>query len=130
MTATALDWLLTDFVDRLPDVTGALISTTDGLKVHQHGLQKEEVDTLSAVCSGMISLGRQAGGGAVRQVVTEGDEGLVFLTAAGEGTNLMVLATPNADVGPIGYEITQLITSVRSHLSSPARHASSAGPVQ
>jgi predicted regulator of Ras-like GTPase activity (Roadblock/LC7/MglB family) len=86
---------------------------------------------LAAVASGLFSLGRSVGahfggGEGVRQVVVELDATLLFVSTAGSGTVLAVLAAREADAGVLGYEMGQLVKSVRPYLITPARHATSA----
>jgi predicted regulator of Ras-like GTPase activity (Roadblock/LC7/MglB family) len=71
---------------------------------------------------------RFTGGDDVRQVVVELDTVLLFVTAAGAGTCLAVLADREADAAVLGYEMAMLIKSVRPYLATPARHEAPAGP--
>jgi predicted regulator of Ras-like GTPase activity (Roadblock/LC7/MglB family) len=85
-------------------------------------------DHLAALASGLFSLSRNVGtrfggGEGVRQVVAELDSTLLFVTAAGSGTLLAVLADRGADAGVLGYEMAQLVKSVRPYLVTPARQS-------
>lgn len=57
----------------------------------------------------------------MRQVVVELDSALVFVSAAGSGTCLAVLADREADAGVLGYEMAMLVKSVRPYLAAPPR---------
>ncbi|GLY96648.1 roadblock/LC7 domain-containing protein [Actinoplanes sp. NBRC 103695] len=121
-----LVWLLSGLVDRVPDTRSALLLSSDGLRKAAHGLDTDGADHLSAVASGMFSLARSAGarfGGSevVRQVVAELDDSLLFVSAAGSGAVLAVIAAKTADPGVLGYEMAQLVKSVRPYLSTPTR---------
>ena len=57
----------------------------------------------------------------VRQTVIEMDDALLFVTAAGEGTCLAVLADGDADAGLVAYEMTVLVKRVGQHLAANSR---------
>ncbi|MFE2548881.1 roadblock/LC7 domain-containing protein [Streptomyces sp. NPDC059355] len=121
-----LDWLLSGLVQRVPYTRSAVLLTADGLVSCVHGLDSDSADHLAALASGLYSLGRSAGsrfgGGAeVRQVVVELDSALVFVSSAGVGTCLAVLADREADAGVLGYEMAMLVKSVRPYLAAPPR---------
>ncbi|MGH8794342.1 MAG: roadblock/LC7 domain-containing protein [Stackebrandtia sp.] len=121
-----LAWLLSSLVQRVPHTHSALLLSSDGLKKAYHGIDPDMADHLAAVASGMFSLARSAGqrfgdSGAVRQVVAELDETLLFVSAAGSGAVLAVLASRDADAGVLGYEMQQLVRSVRPYLGTPPR---------
>ncbi|MFE9256637.1 roadblock/LC7 domain-containing protein [Streptomyces sp. NPDC006879] len=116
-----LDWLLGGLVQRVPFTRSAVLLTADGLVKSVHGLDPDSADHLAALASGLYSLGRSAGarfgeGAEVRQVVVELDRALVFVSAAGSGTCLAVLADREADAGVLGYEMAMLVKSVRPSL--------------
>ena len=128
-----LDWLLQGLVQRVPHTRSALLLSADGLRKASDGLSADEADHMAALASGMHSLARSlgvrfAGGDDVRQVVVELDTVLLFVTAAGSGTCLAVLADREADAAVLGYEMAMLIKSVRSYLATPARHEEPASP--
>ncbi|AGL18934.1 roadblock/LC7 domain-containing protein [Actinoplanes sp. N902-109] len=123
-----LVWLLAGLTERVPDTRSALLLSSDGLRKAAHGLDDDSADHLSAIASGLFSLARSAGtkfggGENVRQVVAELDDSLLFVSAAGSGAVLAVLAGKGADPGVLGYEMAQLVKSVRPYLSTPVRHA-------
>jgi predicted regulator of Ras-like GTPase activity (Roadblock/LC7/MglB family) len=121
-----LVWLLAGLVDRVPDTRSALLLSSDGLRKAAHGLDDDGADHLAAIASGLFSLARSAGtrfGGTdvVRQVVAELEDSLLFVSAAGSGAVLAVIAGKEADPGVLGYEMAQLVKSVRPYLSTPTR---------
>jgi len=60
----------------------------------------------------------------VRQVVVELDSTLLFVTTAGSGACLAVLAGREADAAVLGYEMSMLVKSVRPYLmTAPRQHA-------
>jgi predicted regulator of Ras-like GTPase activity (Roadblock/LC7/MglB family) len=126
--ATDLAWLLNSLVQRVPHTRSALLLSSDGLKKAAHGLDPDGADHLAAIASGLFSLARSAGdrfggGDGVRQVVAELDDTLLFVSTAGSGAVLAVLAGRGADAGVLGYEMSQLVKSVRPYLVTPARHS-------
>jgi predicted regulator of Ras-like GTPase activity (Roadblock/LC7/MglB family) len=126
MSSNDLVWLLSGLVDRVPHTRSALLLSSDGLRKAAHGLDTDGADHLAAIASGMFSLARSAGakfgnGEVVRQVVAELDDSLLFVSAAGSGAVLAVIASKEADPGVLGYEMAQLVKSVRPYLGTPTR---------
>jgi predicted regulator of Ras-like GTPase activity (Roadblock/LC7/MglB family) len=126
-----LDWLLDDLTKRLAKVRHALVLSNDGLVTGASAaILRQEADHLAAVASGLHSLakgcGRQFGTGRVRQTMVEFDDGMLFVTAAGDGSCLCVLSGAEADVGQIAYEMTLLVNRVGEHLGVAARQQSEA----
>ena len=116
-----LDWLLDDLVTRVTHIDQAVILSRDGLAIGASGgLSREDSEYLAAVAAGFQSLARGAGqhfgGGSVRQTVVEMDAAFLFVTAAGEGSCLAVLAGANVDAGLVAYEMTVLVKRVGEHL--------------
>ncbi|GAA4149282.1 roadblock/LC7 domain-containing protein [Actinomadura keratinilytica] len=129
-----LAWLLSDLVQRVRHTRGAVLLSSDGLTKAVHGLNQDGAERMAAIASGLISLARSAGaefggGDLVRQVVAELEEALLFVSSAGFGSVLAVLAGREADAGVLGYEMAQLIKSVRPFLGTPARETA-AGAVR
>ena len=55
--AQNLNWLVTNFVDRVPGVAHAVVVSADGLLlVASEGLPRDRADQLAAVASGLTSL--------------------------------------------------------------------------
>ncbi|MEO3784567.1 roadblock/LC7 domain-containing protein [Actinocorallia sp. B10E7] len=126
-----LNWLLDNLVSRVAQVRQAIVLSSDGLVIGQsQGLARDDAEHLAALASGFQSLARSTGeqfqGGAVRQTIVEMDEAFLFVTSAGQGANLAVLADAKADVGVIAYEMAMLVTRVGLHLSARPRTASQA----
>jgi len=120
--ASELDWLLDDLVARVVYIDKAVILSRDGLTVGASGeLSKEDADHLSAAAAGFQSLargvGRHFGSGPAKQIVVEMESEFLFVTAAGEGSCLAVLASSAADVGLVAYEMAILVKRVGEHLS-------------
>ncbi|HEY6494743.1 MAG TPA: roadblock/LC7 domain-containing protein [Trebonia sp.] len=123
-----LGWLLRGLVEHVPHTRSAVLLSADGLAIAAHGLGKDPADQLSAIASGLFSLARTAavrfgGSDGVRQVVAELDDTLMFVSSAGFGSVLTVLADRETDAGVLGYEMSQLVKSVRPFLATPARQS-------
>jgi predicted regulator of Ras-like GTPase activity (Roadblock/LC7/MglB family) len=116
-----LDWLLDDLTHRVELVRHALVLSNDGLVTGASDeLEREDAEHLAAVSSGLHSLakgsGQHFGAGRVRQTMVEFEDGLLFVTAAGQGSCLCVLSAADADIGQIAYEMTLLVNRVGEHL--------------
>jgi predicted regulator of Ras-like GTPase activity (Roadblock/LC7/MglB family) len=127
-TDSHLDWLVDDLVVRAAYIEKAAILSSDGLVLAASAaLSREGAEHLSALAAGLASLAnggaRHFGVGQVRQIVIEMDEGFLFVTAAGEGSCLAVLAGRQADVSLIAYEMALLVKQVGRHLAAGSRPA-------
>jgi predicted regulator of Ras-like GTPase activity (Roadblock/LC7/MglB family) len=127
-----LNWLLDDLVSRVSSVRKALVLSRDGLPTGvSKELTREDSEHLAAVASGFHSLARGVGrhfdAGGVRQTVVELDRAYLFVTAAGDGSCLAVLADAEADIGQVAYEMTLLVKRVGAHLAAPPREDLPAG---
>jgi predicted regulator of Ras-like GTPase activity (Roadblock/LC7/MglB family) len=116
-----LNWLLDDLVNRVAQVTKAVMLTQDGLAIGvSAGLSREDAEHLAALAAGFQSMARGAGehfgGGQVRQTVIEMEAAYLFVSAAGHGTCLAVLSTADADVGLVAYEMAVLVRRSNEHL--------------
>ena len=125
--ASDLRWLLDDLVERVTHAEQAVVLSADGLLIAaSRGLTREDADHLAAVAAGFQSLargaGRHFGGGPVRQTIIEMESAFLFVTAAGQGACLAVLAAADADIGLIAYEMAMLVTRVGQYLGTAPRH--------
>jgi predicted regulator of Ras-like GTPase activity (Roadblock/LC7/MglB family) len=123
-----LGWLLDNLVARVTNVRQALLLSRDGLVVAKsQNLSREEGDNLSALAAGVHSLargvGRQVGGEEVRQTIIEMDSAFMFVMAAGQGTCLAVLASADANLGVMSYEMAMLVRRMGVHLTAGPRPA-------
>jgi len=121
-----LTWLLDDLVGRVKHTEHAIVLSVDGLlKASSRGLSKDDGEHLSAISSGIQSLARGAGhrfgGGPVQQTIVEMKSSFLLVKAAGHGACLAVLASEDADLGLIAYEMAMLVTRAGKFLASPSR---------
>ncbi len=126
--AGSLDWLLDDLVARVPQIDKAIILSRDGLPIGvSSGLGGDDAGHLAAVAAGFQSLARgfgsHFGSGSPRQTIIELDSAFLFVTDAGEGSCLAVVATTGADAGLVAYEMTVLVKRVGQHMGVQPRPA-------
>ena len=125
-TTGQLSWLLDNLVNQVEHVQQALILSRDGLVVAaSRGLTSEDSEHLSALAAGIQSLARGTGrhfrAGEVRQTIIEMESAFLFVMAAGQGTCLAVLASADANVGLIAYEMAMLIRRMGKYLAAEPR---------
>lgn len=123
-----LDWLLNELVKRVVGVDRAVVLSADGLLIGKSSnLDEADAEHLSAVASAFQSLargtGRHFGGGQVRQTLVEMDHAFLFVTAAGHGACLALLADESADVGMVAYEMNLMVKRVGAVLTAKPREA-------
>ena len=107
-SSNKLGWLLEDL--SVPGVRFAVLLSDDGLRIaHSAGISRDDAERFAAAASGLRSLGKALGefcGGpqtGIRQNVTEYDDGMIFITAAGDGALLGVSTTAEIDVSLIAH---------------------------
>ena len=121
-----LDWLLDDLVSSVLGVRIAVILSPDGLSLGRSpGLGEADAGHMAALAAGAQSLARGvgmwSGYGDVSQTIIEMDAALLFITPAGRGTCLALLADANADAGQIAYEMAVLVKRVGQHMIANPR---------
>jgi uncharacterized protein len=130
--AQDLNWLITNFVERVSSVAHAIVVSSDGLPMaYSEGFPLDRVDQLAAVTSGLTSLTQGASrvfdGGAVTQTVVDMQRGLLIVMAISDGSSIAVLAAVDCDMGLVAYEMTLLVEQVGRALTPQARSAQSPG---
>lgn len=131
-TDSQLNWLLDDLVARVAHLKKAAFLSRDGLAIGTStSLSREDSEHLAAIAAGMQSLARGSaehfGLGRVYQTVIEMEGGFLFVTAAGAGSCLALLATPEADAGLIAYEMALMVKRVGQHMAVARRPAPGVG---
>jgi predicted regulator of Ras-like GTPase activity (Roadblock/LC7/MglB family) len=119
--ASGLNWLLDDLVKRLAGAERAAVLSADGLLLGRSAnLDRESAEHLSAMASAFRSLARGVGTqfdkGCVEQTVVELEYGYLVVTEAGEGGCLALLASADADLGMIAYEMNVIVQQVGESL--------------
>ena len=129
-----LNWLVTDFVARVPDVAHAVIVSSDGLVVAvSAGFPENRAERLAAVTSGLASLVQGAAGifeaGGVNQTVVEMDAGVLVVMTISHGASLAVLAGPDGKMGLIAYEMALLVERAGRMITPATRDSDRAAAV-
>jgi predicted regulator of Ras-like GTPase activity (Roadblock/LC7/MglB family) len=124
--ARNLNWLVVNFVDRVPGVSEAVVVSADGLPMAvSSGLDRDSADRFAAVASGFIGLAYGAagrfGGGQVTQIVIEMERAFLFVTGISDGSCLAVVASAQCDVGLVGYEMALLVERAGTVLTPELR---------
>ncbi|WP_410673310.1 roadblock/LC7 domain-containing protein [Amycolatopsis sp. cmx-4-68] len=123
-----LNWLLDDVVSRVVGAQNAIVLSADGLLIGKSaGMGKDDSDQLSAIASSLQSLAKgvskQFNRGPVLQNMIEMERGYLFVSAAGQGACLAVLAADSVDVEMIAYEMSRLVKRVGDYMASAPREA-------
>jgi predicted regulator of Ras-like GTPase activity (Roadblock/LC7/MglB family) len=121
-----LDWLVTDFVDRIRDVAHAVVVSADGLPLaFSARFPRDHADKLAAITSGLASLTQGAArvfqAGRVVQTAVEMEGGLFIVMSVSNGASLAVLAASDCDLGLVAYEMSLLVERVGRELTPAAR---------
>jgi uncharacterized protein len=130
--AQDLNWLVSDFVARVPDVAHAIIVSSDGLVVAvSGGFPEGSAERLAAVTSGLASLVQGAASmfeaGSVNQTVVEMDAGVLVVMTVSHGASLAVLAGPEGKMGLIAYEMALLVERAGRMITPPTRRGDRVG---
>jgi predicted regulator of Ras-like GTPase activity (Roadblock/LC7/MglB family) len=101
-------------------VQAVLLLSSDGLPIEhaaRGGFDSETVAALAATLAKHAELlGQGAGRGELVTAVLEYAEGLLVLARAGAGDWLAVLAAPDADIGPLLFDLRQHRSALASLL--------------
>ena len=121
-----LDWVVSKFVDEVPDTAHAILVSADGLLMAASAsIPDDRAEQVAAVSSGLASLAVGAArlfeGGAVLQTVVEMEHGFLLLMSVGDGSHLAVLTQDSADIGQVGYEMALLVDRVGRMIQARAR---------
>jgi predicted regulator of Ras-like GTPase activity (Roadblock/LC7/MglB family) len=121
-----LDWLVTDFTTRVPDVAHAIVISADGVPLAlSDGIPAEHAGQLAAITAGLTSLMHGAArvfeGGDTIQALVEMEGGLLLVKAIGNGSSLAILAASQCDTDLVSYEMTLLVEAVGEVLTPRAR---------
>ena len=112
--ATQFNWLLNTFVKETSGVSDAVAVSADGLLMaRSESLDEAGADQVAAIISGFVSLGQ----GAVRcfafdglhQIIVAMKGGYLFVSSMADAGCLGVVATPQCDIGNVGYQMALLV---------------------
>ncbi|WP_188192088.1 roadblock/LC7 domain-containing protein [Nonomuraea sp. SYSU D8015] len=121
-----LDWLLDGLVDQVAGTRHAIVLSDDGLVISRsRTIERSDAERLAAIATGQQSLARGVGqlfsGGPVHQVIIEMADLWLFVTAAGRGTHLAVVASQEVDAELMSVAMHTLIQQVGQKLGTDAR---------
>lgn len=121
-----LDWLLDRLVDQVAGARHAVVLSDDGLVISQSkSLDRSDAERLAAISTGQQSLARGVGevfgGGGVLQIIVELANFWLFVSAAGHGTHLAVLADQEVDAEVMAEAMHTLVLQVGQHLGTETR---------
>ncbi len=124
--ANNVNWLVANFVERVPGVSEAVVVSSDGLPMAlSGGLDRDAADRFAAVASGLIGLAYGAagrfGGGRVNEVIIEMENAFLFVTGVSDGSCLAIVADADCDVGLVGYEMAVLVEKTGPFLTPELR---------
>ena len=124
-----LDWLVTDFTARVPDVAHAVVVSADGVPLAlSEDIPLAFAEQLAAITSGLASLMQGAArifeAGLPLQALVEMDGGLMLVKTISDGSSLAVLAAPECDTDLVSYEVSLLVEAVGEVLSPALRGGS------
>ena len=119
-----LEWLVTDFVERVDDVAHAVVVSADGLVLAFNSrFPRDRADQLAAVTSALASLTQGAvrmfQAGDVIQTAVQMDDRLLVTMLVSNGSTLAVVAAAECDLGLVAYEMSLLVERIRRE-STPA----------
>jgi predicted regulator of Ras-like GTPase activity (Roadblock/LC7/MglB family) len=121
-----LDWLLDRLVDQVAGTRHAIVLSDDGLVISQSkDIAREDAERLAAIATGQQSLARGVsevfGGGGVRQIIVELADFWLFISMAGRGTHLAVLADQEVEAEVMAEAMHILVLQVGRHLGTETR---------
>ncbi|MFZ4276791.1 roadblock/LC7 domain-containing protein [Streptomyces arboris] len=124
-SSTDLNWILSGFAGRIPEVTQAIAVSVDGLALAYTGVDRDDADRLAAIASGMVNLLSAAAQltktDPVEHSLTAMEGGYMFSMAVSNGASLLVTTTRDADIGEVSYTMSELINQVGDALTPQVR---------
>lgn len=125
-TDADLDWLLDALVDQVTGTRHAIVLSDDGLVISRsQTIERSDAERLAAIATGQQSLARGVGqlfqGGSVHQVIVEMADLWLFITSAGKGTHLAVVASQEVDAEVMAVAMHTLVQQVGQKLGTAER---------
>lgn len=125
-TDADLDWLLDGLVDQVAGTRHAILLSDDGLVISRSNtIDRSDAERLAAIATGQQSLARGVGqlfqGGQVHQVIVEMAGLWLFVTSAGRGTHLAVIASQEVDAEVMAVAMHTLVQQVGQKLGTDTR---------
>ena len=105
---------LNEVVRNLAERTGVqsvLVLSGDGLPIEQASRGSFDAESLAALTATLVQhagrLGTGSAQGALKTAVLEFERGLLVVAPVGAGDCLAIVAAPDADIGPLLYDLRQ-----------------------
>lgn len=100
--------ILNNLRTNLPDITGALIATTDGLAISRVFADNTDFQRVAAMAATALGLGRRItetlGAGEFTETSVSGKDGNVYIYATGPKGVLAVITKPGTNLGLLHLE--------------------------
>jgi predicted regulator of Ras-like GTPase activity (Roadblock/LC7/MglB family) len=127
LDAQNFNWLVNGFVDRVPGVSHAVVVSSDGLLLalsrHLPQPAGEQLAAISASLNSIVgSTAALFDGQRVRQTVVGMQRGHFVVMSIRDGSVLASLASREADIGMVGYEMARLAKQAGELLTPALRH--------
>lgn len=118
--------LVDELIRGVPAVAQGVVVSRDGLPiVATTNVDGDTADRLSAVASGLAGLSRGAAewvnGGPVVEIIVEMANRFLFVSGIRDGSLLVLVVHPGADLGQVGYETTVLVDRIGTMLQGRHR---------
>ncbi|GAA1961303.1 roadblock/LC7 domain-containing protein [Kitasatospora viridis] len=114
---------------RLPQLSGGLVATIDGLVIAHDtdGVEPEGVAALTAAALGVgARLAEATGQGNFLELLTRGEHGYIATYAAGAFTVLTLFAGPDVNVGLLHFEARRAGTRIAQYTDAALRRSAGA----
>uniref|UniRef100_UPI001AACABCB roadblock/LC7 domain-containing protein n=1 Tax=Actinorugispora endophytica TaxID=1605990 RepID=UPI001AACABCB len=116
-------WLISNFVTEVPGVEHAVVVSSDGLLLtSSQDFPDEHAEQLAAIASGLQSLAdgtaRMFAKGDSEQLILRMRRGYLFVMSISDGSSLAVLASKDADMKIVAYQMTLLVENA-GHVLTP-----------
>jgi predicted regulator of Ras-like GTPase activity (Roadblock/LC7/MglB family) len=126
LSQSRLDWLVTDFTERVAHVAYAIVVSADGVTLAKSAaIPDARAEQLAAITCGLSSLmdgtARIFDAGPPIQALIEMAAGLMLVKAVSSAAILAALAAPECDIDLVAYEMTMLVEEVGEVLTPPTR---------
>lgn len=124
--ASDFNWLLNGFAERVTGVVHAVVVSADGLLVAASDhLPRDSADHFAAVTSSLVSVVKSAArlfdDDDMRQTVVEMGRGYLLVMSIRDGSSLAALASREAELGVVGYEMAKLAKAAGEALTPALR---------
>jgi predicted regulator of Ras-like GTPase activity (Roadblock/LC7/MglB family) len=126
LSQSRLDWLITDFTERVAHVAHAIVVSADGVTLAKSAAFPEDrAGQLAAITCGLGSLmdgtAQILDAGLAVQGLVEMTHGLMLVKAISGTAVLAALAASECDIDLVAYEMTMLVEEVGEVLTPPTR---------